>query len=376
VKVLEKEYTIPGVTTHSFSIFLRSNAMSQPRSTSCPICDGDAIEFDRRSFLKVAGAATTAAVLPSIARSAEPAKGAPETLVKTLHDSLTEAQKKVIAFAWDHADPKLGLLRTRISNNWHITQPEIRSDFYTKDQQEIIRAIYEGLFQPEWVKRIDKQLQDDTENRPWGSAQNVALFGKPGEAKFELVMTGRHLAVRVDGNSIDHMAFGGPVFHGHQATRTTGLNEQVGHPGNIWWPQALEANKVFAMLDGKQREKALVARLPAETEVGFRGKDGKFPGIVVTDLKADQKTQLQSVIKMVFEPYRNVDRDEVAECLNKQGGLDACSLAFYAEGDIGDDEVWDNWRVEGPSFVFYFRGSPHVHMWINIGSDASVKLNA
>jgi hypothetical protein len=38
--------------------------------------------------------------------------------------------------------------------------------------------------------------------------------------------------------------------------------------------------------------------------------------------------------------------------------------------------VWDNWRLEGPSFVFYFRGSPHVHMWVNIGSDAGVKLNA
>jgi hypothetical protein len=182
--------------------------------------------------------------------------------------------------------------------------------------------------------------------------------------------------VRVDGNSIDSMAFGGPVFHGHQASKTSGLNEKDGHPGNIWWPQALEANKVFEMLDGKQREKALVAQLPAEQSVAFRGKDGKFPGIVVSDLSADQKTQLQKAVKLVFEPYRNTDRDEVKECLGKQGGLDACSLAFYAQGDIGDDGVWDNWRLEGPSFVFYFRGSPHVHMWINIGSDEKVKLNA
>jgi hypothetical protein len=189
-------------------------------------------------------------------------------------------------------------------------------------------------------------------------------------------MTGRHLTVRVEGNSIDHMAFGGPVFHGHQATRTSGLNEQLGHPGNIWWPQALEANKVYSMLDGKQREKALVARLPAETAVGFRGSDGKFPGVAVSDLSSDQKDQLKKVLKLVFEPYRNADQAEVTECLSKQGGLDACSLAFYAEGDMGDDEVWDNWRLEGPSFVFYFRGSPHVHMWINVGSDSSVKLNA
>ena len=341
--------------------------------TSCPVCEGETFALDRRRFIKVVGATTAIAALPAVARTAE--NGTPETLVKKLYDTLSEAQKKEVAFAWDHEDSKLGLLRTRVSNNWQITKPEVRSDFYTKDQKEICRAIYEGLFQPEWVKQIDKQLQDDTNNRPWGSAQSIAMFGKPGE-KFEMVMTGRHLTVRVDGNSIDSMAFGGPVFHGHQATQTTGLNEKVGHPGNIWWPQAVEANKVFEMLDGKQREKALVAQLPAEQSVAFRGKEGKFPGIAVSDLSTDQKSQLQKAVKLVFEPYRNADREEVKECLGKQGGLDACSLAFYAQGDIGDDGVWDNWRLEGPSFVFYFRGSPHVHMWINIGSDEKVKLNA
>src|SRR5438876_105486 len=345
------------------------------RNLSCPVCDGDSFELDRRHFIKVAGATAAAAALPGAIRAAEAAKTNPETLVKKVYDSLTEKQRSEVAFAWDHQDDKLGLLRTRVSNNWQITKPEIRSDYYTKDQQEICRAIYEGLFQPDWVKQIDKQLQDDTNNRPWGSAQSIALFGKPGE-RFEMVMTGRHLTVRVDGNSIDSMAFGGPVFHGHQASQTSGLNEKVGHPGNIWWPQALEANKVFEMLDGKQREKALVAQFPAEQSVGFRGKDGKFPGITVKDLSADQKAQLQKAVKLVFEPYRNTDRDEVNECLNKQGGLDACSLAFYAQGDIGDDGIWDNWRLEGPAFVFYFRGSPHVHMWVNIGSDPAIKLNA
>ncbi len=342
---------------------------------SCPDCDGKPFELDRRRFIKVASATAAAAALPAVVRAAERDKANPETLVKKLYDTLSEKQRNEVAFAWDHQDDKLGLLRTRVSNNWQITKPEIRSDYYTKDQQEICRAIYEGLFQPEWVKQIDKQLQDDTEHKPWGSAQSIALFGKPGE-KFELVMTGRHLTVRVDGNSIDSLAFGGPVFHGHQATQTAGLNEKEGHPGNIWWPQALQANKVFEMLDGKQREKALIAQLPAEQAVAFRGKDGKFPGVSVGDLSADQKTQLQQAVKLVFEPYRNADRDEVNECLKKQGGLDACSLAFYAQGDIGDDGIWDNWRLEGPSFVFYFRGSPHVHMWINIGSDSGVKLNA
>jgi hypothetical protein len=344
------------------------------RNSSCHICDGDSFEFDRRRFMQVAGATAAAAALPRVIQAADE-KPSPETLVKKLYDSLSETQRKDVAFAWDHEDPRLGLLRTRISNNWQITKHEIRSDYYTKDQQEICRAIYEGLFQSEWVKQIDKQLQDDTDGRPWGSAQSIAIFGKPGE-KFEMVMTGRHLTVRVDGNTIDSMAFGGPVFHGHQASQTTGLNEKLGHPGNIWWPQAVEANKVFEMLDGKQRGKALVAQLPAEQAVGFRGQDGKFPGVAVSNLSADQKAQLQKTVKLVFEPYRHADQQEVHECLVKQGGLDACSLAFYAQGDIGDDGVWDNWRLEGPSFVFYFRGSPHVHMWVNIGADPAVKLNA
>jgi hypothetical protein len=339
---------------------------------SCPDCDHSP-EFDRRRFLQVSGAAAVAAaVAPGLARAADEAK-TPETLVKQLYGTLSDEQRKTIAFAWDHTDEKLGLLRTHISNNWHITKPEIRGSFFTKDQQEMARGIYEGLFQPDWVKQIDKQLQDDNEGEPWGADQNIAFFGTPGQDKFELVMTGRHITVRVDGNSIDHMAFGGPVFHGHAAS---GFNEAADHPGNIWWPQAQEANKVFTMLDGKQRTAALVEQLPVEQSVGFRGKEGKFPGIAVTDLAGDQKEQLQKVVAKVFEPYRNADRDEALECLKAQGGLDACSLAFYAAGDVGDDEVWDNWRLEGPSFVFYFRGSPHVHMWVNIASDPSVKLNA
>src|SRR5205823_13423813 len=148
----------------------------------------ETLEVDRRHLIKVACAAAAAAALPTAIRAADANTTNPETLVKKLYDSLSETQRKEVAFAWDHQDDKLGLLRTRVSNNWQITKPEIRSDYYTKDQQEICRAIYEGLFQPDWVKQIDKQLQDDTDNRPWGSAQSVALFGKPGENKFELVM--------------------------------------------------------------------------------------------------------------------------------------------------------------------------------------------
>jgi len=76
------------------------------------------------------------------------------------------------------------------------------------------------------------------------------------------------------------------------------------------------------------------------------------------------------------EPFRQSDRDEVTRCLKTQGGLDACHLAFYKEGDLGSDGLWDNWRLEGPSFVWYFRGNPHVHVWDNVAATPKIELNS
>jgi len=136
------------------------------------------------------------------------------------------------------------------------------------------------------------------------------------------------------------------------------------------------ANHVYQMLDTSQREKSLLAKLPKESAVAFRGAKAGFPGIPVHELADEQKKELQRVLLALVEPYRKEDREEALACLQRQGGLDKCSLAFYKDGDIGDDGEWDNWRLEGPAFVWYFRGYPHVHVWVNVGDDPSVQLNA
>ena len=90
------------------------------------------------------------------------AASSPESLVKVLYDTLSPKQRETICFAWDHQDNERGLLRTRVANNWDITDYYVNDDdFYTKDQQAIIRGIFEGIINPEWHKRIDKQLDDD-----------------------------------------------------------------------------------------------------------------------------------------------------------------------------------------------------------------------
>jgi hypothetical protein len=82
------------------------------------------------------------------------------------------------------------------------------------------------------------------------------------------------------------------------------------------------------------------------------------------------------VVRKLIEPYRQSDQDEAVKCLKAQGGIDACHLAFYQEGDIGKDQVWDIWRLEGPSFVWHYRGAPHVHVWVAVADDPSVKVNS
>lgn len=336
----------------------------------CTDCDSRE-QTSRRSFLRATGTLAVAAGLPLISA---PARGEPaqapssENLVQKLHETITDAQRKEICFDWDYEDDR-GLLRAHVSNNWHITQPKVASSFFTSEQQEIISALYWGLYKPDWHDRIKKQLRDDAGG--YGKEQSIALFGTPGTGKFEFVMTGRHLTIRCDGDSTEHTAFGGPIFYGHAAD---GFNEKPDHPGNVYWHQALEANALYQMLDSKQRSAALVEERPQERNVHFRGPKGAFLGLPVTELSADQKTHLESVLDTLLEPYRAPDEAEARRCLKAQGGLDACRIAFFREGDVGKDETWDCWRLEGPSFVWYYRGEPHVHVWVNIADDPSVKI--
>ena len=140
------------------------------------------------------------------------------------------------------------------------------------------------------------------------------------------------------------------------------------HPGNIYWYQALRANELFQALDGKQRKIALRSdpRRERRTEaVSVIGKKTGLHGIPLSEFSKDQKDLAWKVMTDVLAPFRKADVDE---CMNfiKAGGIDNLHMAYYKNMDIGEDGVWDVWQIEGPAMVWYFRGSPHVHTWVNI----------
>ena len=327
----------------------------------------------RRDFIAVTSAAAVAAAGVShqgVRGAGSDADTADESagLVKQLYKSLTASQRREVCFDWNHKTKEHGVLRTHVSNNWHISPHRVTSDFYNKDQQEMIEAVFWSLYSPEWKSKIRKQLKDDAGG--YGRGQSIAMFGNPQDGPFELVMTGRHLTIRCDGDTTPHVAFGGPIFYGHAAE---GFDEEPDHPGNVFWAQAVKANEVFGMLDGRQKKMALIRNSPPEEEVHFRA-DGEFPGIPVSELSEDQRQHLEGVLHQLVEPYRHHDRLEALQCLKTQGGLDRCALSFYESDDIGEDGIWDTWRLEGPAFVWHYRGDPHVHVWVNVADDPLVKI--
>src|SRR5262249_54018114 len=151
-------------------------------------------------------------------------------------------------FPFDHP------LRSKVDNNWQITDKKL-AEFFNHDQQAMVREIFNGLHSPEYAERVWQQVEHDAGKEGFGGC-SVALFGEPGTRKFEFVLTGRHVTRRCDGDSVEGAAFGGPIFYGHAAR---GFYEKPDHPGNAYWFQAVRANEVFGMLNGKQRQMALLA---------------------------------------------------------------------------------------------------------------------
>ena len=330
----------------------------------CPDCSN---ELDRRGFLGTVGGAALAVGSAPLFATCREAVAAPtatskaETAVKALYDTLSEKQRKVLCFPFDHE------LRRKINPNWRITEPSIASDFYTNDQRDLIDQIFRGVTSEDGYERFLKQMEDDSGGM---GEYTMAIFGEPGSGKSEWEMTGRHLTIRADGDSVENAAFGGPIVYGH------GEGDGVaGLPGNVFYYQLKKANEVFLALDGTQRDKALLAKAPAESRVPIQGENATYPGIAVGELSDDQKELVERTIKIILSPYRQEDVDEAVAMLKAGGGLDKLHLAFYktdpgGESDLGEDGEWEIWRLEGPTFVWHFRGQPHVHTYVNIGKKA------
>ena len=146
-------------------------------STEQPNC----CDVSRREFLQAAGAGVAAVSLAPADVLAKKKAAEPETVVAQLYKSLNEKQRKAICFPWDHP------LRNRVENNWHITKLAVGD--MEDDQLDMVKHIFNGLHSDEYRKAVYDQVVEDSPGGFDDSA--IAIFGKPGTGKFELVSSER-----------------------------------------------------------------------------------------------------------------------------------------------------------------------------------------
>ncbi len=357
--------------------------MPTRRFTQCPDCSSPT----RRQVIKSAAASVAAASMAAVgifSLSVAPralavnsaAEPVPETLVAQLYKSLTEPQKKLLAFPFDHP------LRSEINNNWMIVKQSLK-EVLTGEQIALVREIFRDVHSEEYIDRVLQQVEHDNDEVGGFEGCSIAMFGEPGDmgddplnagkngkSQFEFVFAGRHVTRRCDGNSVAGAAFGGPIFYGHAAES---FNEKANHPGNVYWYQAKQANAVFHSMDGKQRKLALLDSEPRKEQatktVALSNSTKDLPGIALADLSGDQKELVKKTMADLLSPFRKSDSDEAMKLI-EAGGFDKLHMAFYSKLDIGKDGVWDVWQIEGPSMLWYFRGAPHVHTWVHVREPA------
>lgn len=316
--------------------------------------------FSRRDIFRAIGASAASAAFPSL--QAAPAAPVADSLAMQFYKSLTEEQHAKIALPSNHEK------RGYVSNWWYICPEQRLHTFYTKEQQDLVRQIFESLHHPDYREKMNWQLQKDL----MGQIKNtpsVGFFGTPQDEDFEFIYTGHHVTRRTFVHPAHAAGFGGrPIFYGNFAKA---FREEKDHAGNPFWYQGLLFNEFVGVLDGKQREKLLVARQPRPekpTEVITR-RANDLPGLAGADLTQDQQFRLLATMRRMLVCFRAADVEATMQILESQNLISHLFISCYGgEFDIGGDKVWDTWQIEGPDMVWYFRGYPHIHGYFHLAA--------
>ncbi len=312
--------------------------------------------LSRREMFRAIGAVAALIALPKLpAATAEK-----DSLPMQFYKSLSEEQRAKVCLPVNH--PK----RQYVSNWWYICPEQRLHTFYTKDQQDLVRQIFESLHHPEHREKMNWQVQKDL----MGQIKNtpsVGFFGTPQDKDFEFIYTGHHVTRRCNAHTDRGLGFGGaPIFYGNFAKA---FHESKDHEGNPFWYQGLIFNEFVRTLDGKQQEKILVGREPRSESPAavIQKRKTDLPGLSGADLSKDQQAKLLDTMRRMLVCFRPDDVAATMKTIEDKKLIERLFVSCYGgEHDIGSDRVWDTWQIEGPDMVWYFRGEPHIHAYFHL----------
>ena len=320
--------------------------------------------MNRRTVLKLGlGALAGAGVYggyrflpPRQSRVLEPV----DALARRLYVGLDADQRAQTCVGYDHP-----LRQYHNRGVWGGGQ-SIFAGFNREQRQILTDLLYAGLSE-EGRGRVPEEYFTR-----WSGVHSmrVLICGDPTSPPYQIILTGTHLNLRVGGKSVEGAAFGGPQVYGDQRG-----NEVVGLPGNVYRDQFLLGQRILQNVDAGRRKLAVLEEAPVQTKIELPGRHRSLPGIPVEELADDDKDLVRQLVERVLSTYPSEDVTFARECLAANGGIDALYLSYYLHGEDGDIPEGQVFRLEGPAAVFYFRGHPHVHAFINVAMDGDAPLS-
>jgi hypothetical protein len=282
-----------------------------------------------------------------------------DRLAVRLFDSFDAEIRAASCFDYDHP--------LRQYHNRGVTTGGVSGRWLGWEQRQILTdLLYAGLSE-QGRKRIPEEMLIN-----WSGihALDVLVCGNPRTPPYQIMLSGPHLNLRLGGRNREGVAFGGPQVYGDQQ----GDGSQ-GLPGNHYRFQFQAAHRLFASLTLAEQRLALQPRAPVQTQIEINGTDSAFVGVPVALLSENSKALARELVDGILSTYALQDVEYAWKCLDHNGGLDALYLSYYVDGEVSDSRQYQIFRLEGPAAVFYFRGYPHVHAFINVAMNANAPLS-
>ncbi len=205
-------------------------------------------------------------------------------------------------------------------------------------------------------------------------ATKLLFFGKPGDAHYQVHLTGAHLFLRMGGKSREGIAFGGPQVWGDQRG-----DQEVGLPRNAYRDQLLLGQALFESLPTSARSAARVEKAPVQTAIEVQGIHGRFDGVPVADMSAQHRAQVRDLLASILDTYAEPDAAYAWECIARNGGVEAFHAADYDIDHQGGRRAGSSpsqiFRLESPAAIFHWRGEPHLHAFLNVAMDGETPLS-
>ena len=365
-----------------------------PIQSSCDCCEDqpNALRLKRRDFLSatgglVLGSTALGSMLPGSRAFAQNPTGLviqeavkkmasqPETLVKVLFDTLSPKQRENICFDWEHrrrrARPAANARRQQLGHHRILRQrQQLLHQGSAKDHPRDLRRHHQprvALADRQAAGRRLRRLRRAEQHRDLRHARQREVRVRDDRPAHDDPLR-RQLRRPRRVRRTDLLR---PRGRWHSTRRRT---TRATSSGRRPWQRTSSTRCSTA---SSRSRRCVKKGMPTRTESRLPRQGRRFPRACRSaNCRATRKSELQNVMAALVEPYRQSDRDEVTECLKKQGGLDACHLAYYASERHRQRRRVGQLAAEGPSFVWHYRGAPHVHVWVNVADDPSVKLNA